>query len=202
MPVITFNRIINLMFKTGTKVKIIGLVNTPQYNKKFGTVKRIFNPIEGVRRIGIELLSNETKCISVKIENLFLPSSVHPNVVFHQCTHMLEYIEDNINYFYADNEIEEFIAAVLMGSGDDGSTVRKFEEKTIFLRRQTPKNFAISSYKEAKKHAPIDVCHRCEKEHGGTDSTVIKMCASCFVVGYCSRECQVEEWPKHKKVCD
>ena len=91
------------MFKIGTKVKIIGLVNAPRYNKKYGKVICSSSPPndKGVRRIGIELLSYENECISVKIENVFLPSSVHPkNVVFYQCSNMLEYIEDNINFFF------------------------------------------------------------------------------------------------------
>lgn len=29
----------------------------------------------------------------------------------------------------------------------------------------------------------------------------LKMCSRCKVVSYCSRECQVKDWPAHKKMC-
>lgn len=28
-----------------------------------------------------------------------------------------------------------------------------------------------------------------------------KLCGGCEVVRYCSRECQVLDWPQHKKIC-
>ncbi|KAL0486102.1 hypothetical protein AKO1_001785 [Acrasis kona] len=41
-------------------------------------------------------------------------------------------------------------------------------------------------------------CLTCNKP--GTE-VKLKMCTTCHVATYCSRECQVADWPKHKKVC-
>ena len=34
----------------------------------------------------------------------------------------------------------------------------------------------------------------------GCDQSGLSLCASCRLVGYCCRTCQVEDWPKHKEV--
>jgi hypothetical protein len=47
------------------------------------------------------------------------------------------------------------------------------------------------------------VCHSCRK-NALLDSTVsLKICAKCHMdsVGYCSKECQVKDWPFHKTYC-
>ena len=40
-------------------------------------------------------------------------------------------------------------------------------------------------------------CVVCDK--GGVS---IKICAKCFSVSYCGRECQVADWARHKRLCD
>ena len=34
----------------------------------------------------------------------------------------------------------------------------------------------------------------------GCDQPGVSLCASCRLVGYCCRTCQVEDWPRHKEV--
>ena len=41
-----------------------------------------------------------------------------------------------------------------------------------------------------------DICQTCGKE--GED---FMCCSRCKVAAYCSKDCQVKEWPEHKKVC-
>lgn len=43
-------------------------------------------------------------------------------------------------------------------------------------------------------------CAACSKEESGRD-TRLKSCAKCHTTLYCSRECQKNDWKKHKKVC-
>ena len=40
----------------------------------------------------------------------------------------------------------------------------------------------------------ICACPRCDQPGGN-------LCASCKLVGYCCRTCQVEDWPRHKEEC-
>ena len=40
------------------------------------------------------------------------------------------------------------------------------------------------------------VCTRCN-----TEGDCLKVCGKCKAVRYCSRQCQVSDWPKHKSVC-
>ena len=39
-------------------------------------------------------------------------------------------------------------------------------------------------------------CSGCKKKCGG-----MKLCGKCFTAGYCNKDCQLEHWPKHKKLC-
>lgn len=41
------------------------------------------------------------------------------------------------------------------------------------------------------------VCGNCKKPLEGT----VKHCGQCFVVPYCSRQCQTQHWPYHKEYC-
>mmetsp|Transcript_24784 Transcript_24784/g.74510 ORF Transcript_24784/g.74510 Transcript_24784/m.74510 type:complete len:362 (-) Transcript_24784:69-1154(-) len=45
-----------------------------------------------------------------------------------------------------------------------------------------------------------EVCSGCGRERGD-DEKKFKSCARCNGASYCSRGCQVEHWPQHKKVC-
>ena len=46
----------------------------------------------------------------------------------------------------------------------------------------------------AEKNAEVTICTR-----PGCDQPVSSLCASCRLVGYCCRTCQVEDWPRHKE---
>ena len=43
-------------------------------------------------------------------------------------------------------------------------------------------------------------CHKCDKT-GKRKKDKLSKCARCHAVTYCSRECQVEDWPRHKDNC-
>ena len=44
------------------------------------------------------------------------------------------------------------------------------------------------------KEAEVTICTR-----PGCDQPGLSLCASCRLVGYCCRTCQVEDWPRHKE---
>ena len=43
-------------------------------------------------------------------------------------------------------------------------------------------------------------CHKCDKT-GKRKKDKLSKCERCHAITYCSRECQVEDWPRHKKNC-
>jgi MYND finger len=48
----------------------------------------------------------------------------------------------------------------------------------------------------SKMTSPINSCSYCKKQ-----SEILKQCANCINVFYCSRECQVSDWKYHKTEC-
>ena len=43
-------------------------------------------------------------------------------------------------------------------------------------------------------------CHKCDKT-GKRKKDKLSKCGRCEAITYCSRECQVEDWPRHKENC-
>jgi len=65
---------------------------------------------------------------------------------------------------------------------------------------------ALRRYKNNGTPWDFDV-DRCGAESCGKtkselrEGQIIKLCAKCKEVCYCSKECQSEHWPAHKKTC-
>ncbi|GFH61354.1 hypothetical protein CTEN210_17830 [Chaetoceros tenuissimus] len=59
-------------------------------------------------------------------------------------------------------------------------------------KQETKKGFKIPK--------PTELCANCLKTEVDIGFKV-RMCSKCNVAYYCSRECQVEDWPKHKRIC-
>jgi len=51
---------------------------------------------------------------------------------------------------------------------------------------------------EARKTPKMGMCHNCAKE---MDRVSLSVCSKCKLRQFCSRECQVADWPSHKEVC-
>ena len=54
--------------------------------------------------------------------------------------------------------------------------------------------YILKPNKDSTANVTTGSCNRCNK-----DTT--KKCAGCKSVHYCSRECQKQDWAKHKKFC-
>ena len=44
-------------------------------------------------------------------------------------------------------------------------------------------------------------CYKCHKTVTGPGKTKLSKCARCHSITYCSRECQVKDWPRHREYC-
>ena len=49
-------------------------------------------------------------------------------------------------------------------------------------------------HKMPEKYSDLLTCAKCGKDGN-------KKCSKCFSVSYCSRQCQVSDWPRHKGLC-
>ena len=55
-------------------------------------------------------------------------------------------------------------------------------------------------YQEARRTQPkMGLCYGCDEE---IERVALSVCSRCMITQYCSRECQVANWPIHKVECD
>jgi len=69
-----------------------------------------------------------------------------------------------------------------------------------FYRKRTTCKCLKKTHLEARKNKPkMGLCWYCDKD---MERVLLSLCSRCMVSQYCSRECQVADWPKHESVCD
>ena len=69
-----------------------------------------------------------------------------------------------------------------------------------FYRKRTSCKCLKKLHLEARKNKPkMGLCWYCDKD---MERVLLSLCSRCMVSQYCSRECQVADWPKHESVCD
>ena len=79
----------------------------------------------------------------------------------------------------------------------DGSTKR---DALKFYRKRITCECLKKMHLEARKKEPkMGMCHHCREE---MERVSLFACGRCMVGQYCSRECQVAQWPAHKQICD
>ncbi|KAL0477731.1 ubiquitin carboxyl-terminal hydrolase [Acrasis kona] len=82
--------------------------------------------------------------------------------------------------------------------------------KTEYAHRNSRKKMlalleTFMNSKAPEQVVPVQVsddeekCHTCSKVE--SESEPLRRCTQCMRTKYCSRECQVEDWPQHKKTC-
>ena len=68
-----------------------------------------------------------------------------------------------------------------------------------FFRKRTTCKCLKKMHLEARKMPKMGLCWYCDKE---MERVSLSVCSRCMIRQFCSRECQVADWPKHKKDCD
>jgi len=76
--------------------------------------------------------------------------------------------------------------------GHNLDSVRKLAK---FFSKRQPCHCLDDLAKTAPRTAK---CIGCDKS---AESTSLMACSACGIVKYCSKECQVQDWPKHKIMC-
>ena len=68
-----------------------------------------------------------------------------------------------------------------------------------FFRKRITCKCLKEMHLEARKTLPkTGVCNHCEQEK---ERSLLMVCSSCRIAQYCSRECQVAGWSRHKGYC-
>jgi len=76
----------------------------------------------------------------------------------------------------------------------------KLRDVLKFYRKRLSCSCLKIEYLEARKHIPkMGVCYGCRKEK---ERASLDVCSRCMIQQYCSRECQVADWPVHLSKCD
>jgi hypothetical protein len=66
-----------------------------------------------------------------------------------------------------------------------------------FLHKRNSCNCLQEVYHQVKKITRVSYCHGC---HTKKDAKEVRSCV-CGVFQYCSRQCQLFAWPRHKEYC-
>jgi hypothetical protein len=80
------------------------------------------------------------------------------------------------------------------------------DEHTLvqYLRKGIPCNCLDEKYNEVKSITKMGLCFndQCSIPNGMVKRKSMVYCTRCRKSNYCSRECQVANWPSHKELCD
>ena len=68
-----------------------------------------------------------------------------------------------------------------------------------FFRKRTTCKCLKKLHLEARKTPKLGLCKHCSSEQG---RVTLSVCSRCMIEQYCSRECQVADWPEHESHCD
>ena len=69
-----------------------------------------------------------------------------------------------------------------------------------FFRKRTSCKCLKKVHLEARETLPkLGHCYNCQKE---MERVHLSVCSRCNICHYCSRECQVAQWPEHREDCD
>ena len=77
----------------------------------------------------------------------------------------------------------------------------RLERDTMkFYRKRTACSCLKKMHLEARKTLPkLGICFHCNQVK---ERALLMVCSRCRIAQYCSRECQIAQWPMHKKECD
>ena len=69
-----------------------------------------------------------------------------------------------------------------------------------FFSKRVSGVYLKKKHQEARRTQPkMGLCYGCTKE---MNRLVLSVCSRCMITQYCSKECQVANWPRHKVECD
>ena len=80
-----------------------------------------------------------------------------------------------------------------------GRQIRSRQGLVLYLAKHSGCDCLKKMKKEIKKEVKIGRCKECGKEAPVTEHFE---CSTCHAEYYCSRQCQIKDWPRHKRICN
>jgi hypothetical protein len=60
----------------------------------------------------------------------------------------------------------------------------------------------LSNARDKNRSGVIKMCRHCDKLETQMDSALLMKCQRCKIAYYCSKESQVADWKRHKRICN
>lgn len=105
--------------------------------------------------------------------------------------------------------VEQYIAAVLKSDQATMDAAKTFElsvadKHTLvkFYKKRIPCSCLDDIYKEVKSITKMGLCCSRHCRQPRVERKTMLNCTRCRNANYCSRECQVADWPEHRIECD
>jgi hypothetical protein len=75
------------------------------------------------------------------------------------------------------------------------------EQMKATTEETATKAAAAAAAKAAASHTPVVPCCLACSRTSGAGGAALSKCSRCHEARYCSRACQIKDYPRHKKVC-
>ena len=99
-----------------------------------------------------------------------------------------------------DSVLDKRVAIAKWRDLDNTNICSNRRDALKFYRKRISCKCLKKMHLEARKTLPkIGNCWHCEEE---SKRSLLCVCSRCMVYQYCSKECQVADWPVHKTYCN
>jgi hypothetical protein len=132
------------------------------------------------------------------------------NLVADATFSLLEGNVDEAKFFAAHSFFIQDASSVLINNDRQPNCTRVSElytadEHTLvsYLKKLIPCKCLDEKYKEVRSISKMTQCYneKCSLPRGEVEQSKATCCSKCRQATYCSRSCQVQDWPRHKIVC-
>jgi hypothetical protein len=108
-----------------------------------------------------------------------------------------EFVRDAISHYRGGTEHASGASKITELQSADEHTLVKF------FRNRIPCSCLDEKYKQVKSITKMGNCHNtdCKLPGNKVARNVMVYCTRCCLVNYCCRECQVDDWKRHRRDC-
>ena len=113
---------------------------------------------------------------------------------------MIENYDERIHYDYPDSLLRNrFVASKVRDLCCIEGGINKRDALKLFRKRTACSCLKKTHLEMRKTQTKLGVCFHCYEEK---ERSLLMVCNRCRITQYCSRKCQIADWPAHKSGCD